>query len=192
MKVEIIGVIKSWDVGKNLEDKGLADFLFKELVGCNARCPFCQVPCDSHSGGKTQGNHSAILHRPQGLGGFSYIESKKSVTTVCSADIASKRRFRDSRTNFQWQNYRDYYKFYPNWSIHGDANPCVEKYWKWVLANFNVDIARHYSQNPGDIPEQWSNYSTQDIKKDIEDNYHVRVDISDLRNTSALVALSGK
>ena len=45
VKVEIIHLIKSWDVGKNLEDKGLADFLFVELVGCSARCPFYRVPC---------------------------------------------------------------------------------------------------------------------------------------------------
>ena len=180
VKVDIIRVIKSWDVGKNLEDKGLAGFLFVELVGCSAKCPFCYVPCDAHSGGKTQGNHSAILHRPQGLSGFSYKNSKNLVTSVCSADVASQGRFRSHRTNFQWQLYRDYYKFYPNWTIHGEADPCVEKYWKWVLANFNTDIAGHFSQNPGIIPEQWRNYSIENIKQDIEDNYHVQVDISEL------------
>ena len=181
VKGEIIRAIRSWDVGKNLEDKGLTQFLFMELVGCSARCPFCRVPCDAHSGGKTQGNHSAILHRPEGLSGFSYIDSNKLVTTVCSADVASQQKFRSWRTNFQWQFYRDYYKFYPHWTIHGEADPSVEKYWKWVLANFNSDIARHYSQSPGDIPQQWRNYSIEDIKQDIEDNYHVQVDISELQ-----------
>ena len=80
LKTDVTQVIDSWDVLKKLEAKDFDEFLFKEIMGCDARCPFCKVPCDAHSGGKTQGNHSATLHRPQGLGGFCYKDTDKLVT----------------------------------------------------------------------------------------------------------------
>ena len=180
VKGEIIRTINYWNVGKNLEDKGLAQFLFAELVGCSARCPFCKVPCDAHSGGKTQGKHSAILHRPQGLGGMYNVSDEKLAPILCSADVASTQSFSSEETNWELQPYKKYYKFYPDWTIHGEADPREEKYWKWAMAKFNTDFADYYSANEADLPRQWGNYSDSDIKKDIEDNYHVQVELSQL------------
>ena len=178
VKGEIIRAIKSWDVGKNLEDKRLAQFLFMELVGCSARCPFCYVPCDVHSGGKTQGKHSAILHRPQGLHGAAYVDKDKLVHAVCSAYVASNQTFRSRETKWETQPYKNYQKFYPDWTIHGEADPREEKYWKWVFAKFNREFAEYFSRNKGDLPDSWGKFSVNDIKKDIEDNYHVQTELS--------------
>ena len=178
VKAEISLAIKSWDVGKNLADKGLAGFLFTELVGCSARCPFCYVPCDAHSGGKTQGKHSAIMHRPQGLRGMGYVSNNKLTPTVCSAQVASSRNFQSFATKWEWQPYKNYHKFYPDWTIHGEADPREEKYWKWVFAKFNTEFAKYFSRNNGDLPDSWGKFSVSDIKKDIEDNYHVQTELS--------------
>ena len=67
VREDILKEISSWDVVSQLNKKNFTDFLFTEVVGCKAKCPFCKVPCDAHSGGKTQGNHSATMHRPEGL-----------------------------------------------------------------------------------------------------------------------------
>ena len=86
--------IRSWDVAKKLNEKGLGEFLFTELVGCAARCPFCNVPCDAHSGGKREGNHSATLHRPQGLGGYFGLKTSKLVTLDCCCKVTFDTSFR--------------------------------------------------------------------------------------------------
>ena len=174
VREDILKEINSWDVWLKLDSKNLTDFLFTEVVGCKERCPFCTVPCDAHSGGKTQGNHSATLHRPKGLGGRHWHETNKLVTEDCCLSIAADTLF---RRDDEWHPYRDYHKFHPDWTIYGNADPDVEKYWKWVFAQHNEMFAKYYSQEPADIPTEWGQYTDNDIKKDIEDNYHVQVDI---------------
>ena len=79
VKNEIRKKIDYWKVKNMLKQKKITEFLFKELVGCFATCPFCKVPCDSHSGGKTLGKHSATLHRPGGLGSYRWHNTGKRV-----------------------------------------------------------------------------------------------------------------
>ena len=167
--------ISSWDTGKKLDEKGLEEFLFTELVGCSSRCPFCKVPCDAHSGGKTEGNHSAILHRPQGLGGYVCNETECLVSEDCCFSIASKDDFR-SRDQENWVPYKKYQTVFPRWTIHGNADPRVEKYWKWVLAEHNTRFAGYYTSKGAALPVEWSRYTKEEIIQDTEDNYHITVD----------------
>ena len=174
LKSDVILVIDIWDVKEKLEAKEFDEFLFKEIVGCDARCPFCKVPCDAHSGGKTQGNHSATLHRPQGLGGFRYKDTDKLVSNDCCSDVGSNSTFtRDKDKNTYYKKYRE---VYPDWFIQGDADPDSEKYWKWVLANHNAEFAEYYKAKPADIPEQWAQYSVEEVTKDIVTNYAITAD----------------
>ena len=177
VREDLLKEINSWDVLWKLYKKNLTDFLFTEVVGCSERCPFCKVPCDAHSGGKCGGNHSATLHRPKGLGGFGWERTNKLVENDCSFSIAAGLRFRNEMTHGEWHKYRYYHQIYPNWSIHGSADPDVEKYWKWVFARHNEEFAKYYSREPADIPPEWEKYTSNDIKKDIEDNYHIEADI---------------
>ena len=176
LKKEITVLIDTWDIADQLKQRGLAEFLFKEVVGCKARCPFCKVPCDAHSGGKTQGNHSATMHRPQGLGGYCCLQTEILVSDDCCLSVASEHTFHSPATNWKFQSFKEYHKWYPNWTIHGNANPDVEKYWKWVFARHNASFAKYYSAKPAKIPLQWQRYKKTEIQKDIEDNYHVKVD----------------
>ena len=181
VKENLVQTIRAWNVKQKLEEKGmhgLTEFLFTEIIGCNATCPFCRVPCDNHSGGKTQGQHSATLHRPQGLGGKSWHKTSKLVVEDCPMGIALGTSFRHAE---EWVPYKEYQKIYPKWTIHGNTNPETEKYWKWVFAKFNAELAEYYSaEESDDIPEEWSEYTTKEIKRDLEDNYHIKVDISSL------------
>ena len=169
LKIDVRQVIDSWDVSEKLEAKEFDEFFFKEIVGCDARCPFCKVPCDAHSGGKTQGNHSATLHRPQGLGGYRYKDTDKLVPNDCCSDVGSNSTFtRDKDRNTYYKKYRE---VYPDWYIQGDADPDSEKYWKWVLANHNAEFAEYYKAKPAAIPWQWANYTLEEVTKDIVTNY---------------------
>ena len=172
--------IQAWDVRLKLQHKGLTEFLFKEIVGCTARCPFCQVPCDTHSGGKTHGNHSATLHRPQGLGSIRVIYNQKLVWSDCRSDIASDQMYVHGENYEKSTPYKKYYTIFPDWTIYGDSDPDVEKYWKWVFSQHNEDFAGYYSGYPAEIPAHWSTYEKQDISKDIEDHYYIKLDVCKL------------
>ena len=177
VRESVIDTINKWNIERKLEQKDLAEFLFKEVVGCSKKCPFCAVPCDAHSGGKTQGNHSATMHRPEGLGGVRYVSTNRLASSDCCTAVASNEKFQSAETNWVFQPYKMYHKWYPTWTIHGNATPDVEKYWKWVFAHHNTAIAHHYSAKNASIPPQWIVYRKAEIAKDIQDNYHVPVDL---------------
>ena len=177
VKKEVVETIDSWDVKTKLKERDLPNFLFKEVNGCSAKCPFCEVPCDTHSGGKSSGNHSATLHRPRGLSGYRKIESQKLVTGDCCLAVTTDQTFINSDTKDKNHPYKEYHKIYPNWTINGNADPDVEKYWKWVFGQYNAKFAEYYSVNEAELPEAWSKYKREEIKTDIEDNYHVKVEL---------------
>ena len=173
----VVTTINSWDVVTKLKERNLTNFLFKEVIGCSAKCPFCKVPCDTHSGGKSSGNHSATLHRPRGLGGRNYVDSLKLVTDDCCLAVTTDQAFRNKDTKGEWHPYKEYHKLYPNWTIHGSADPDVEKYWKWVFAQHNAEFAKYYTAKEAELPEAWSKYEREEIQKDIKDNYYIQVEL---------------
>ena len=175
LNASIRRTIRSWNVQQKLKDKQLTEFIFKEIVGCCARCPFCKVPCDNHSGGRTGGKHAATVHRPEGIAGFHWLEEGRLTTQDCRLSIASVGQFRNNKTRKKWHNYKDYHTVYPDWTIHGEADPDFEKYWKWVLARHNREFARHYGVKKADVPLEWANYEEDEIAKDMEIHYHVDV-----------------
>ena len=176
VKEEIKKMISEWDVPRKLKEMNLADFLFREIVVCRARCPFCLVPCDAHSNGKTSGNHSATLHRPQGLGGYAHPASKKLKTEDCRLDITTRKTFRSAVTDEKSTPYKEYIKMYPDWTIRGDADPDIEKYLKWVFAQHNRKFADYRGANEASIPDEWYKYERHEIKRDIEKHYGVKVE----------------
>lgn len=189
VKELVMEEVKHWDEMEIVQEKDLTEFAFREIIGCSAICPFCKVPCDNHSGGITKGKHAATLHRPEGLGGHSWdtgtsSSGKKQNTLICfdcKASVASQEYFRSDETNDKWHLYKKYFEIYPNWIIHGNSEPDVEIYWKWVLAQHNKAFAKHYCKNEAIIPAEWKRYRIDDIRKDIEKHYYIDVDISQLK-----------
>ena len=165
VKERVANKIKSWDVPRKLKDSGLTEFLFKEIIGCTARCPFCKVPCDAHSGGKSYGNHSATYHRPKGLSGKRFVSSQKLVCRDCCCSIASDQIFFHGKNNKKSTPFKKYYTVYPNWTIYGDSDPDVNKYWKWVFHSRTKHFADYYSAYSAELPVHWSTYQKQDYLK---------------------------
>ena len=107
---DVAKAINSWDVITKLEEKELTNFLFKEIIGCSAKCPFCKVPCDTHSGGKSSGNHAATLHRPRGLNGFRKTDSQKLVVYDCCLAVTTDQIFKNNDTKDECHPYKEYHK----------------------------------------------------------------------------------
>ena len=168
LKSDILEVIDSWSISTKLQEMRFADFVFKAVVGCTARCPFCKTPCDEHTGD----THSARIHRPVGLGGYRYTATNILLSKGCSACVCSDTRFQHGDDKENYIPFKKYNTIYPEWCIKPDVNPDVGKYWKWVFANYNTQIAEYYSAKPADIPERWTNYTKEEVKEDLKYYLH--------------------
>ena len=171
IKKDIIQSIDSWNIAEKLEEKCLAEFTFSELVGCSERCPFCKVQCDAHTGTRKGGNHSATFHRSQGLKGFVNTDDRRLITNDCPVLVASSHQFRSKDTKGVWRGLKEYNKVYPNWTIKPNADPDVEKYWKWVLAQHNKMFAAYYKADEANVPDEWCKYERDEIIKEIQQKY---------------------
>ncbi len=67
--------------------------LFNRVFGCGKLCPFCSAPCKA--GGKDHTEHFVILnnsvHRPEGIGYYFWVDTKKLVPDICSSLVASEK-----------------------------------------------------------------------------------------------------
>ena len=167
---EIRRTINNWDIAQKLTEKDFPSFVLDEIVGCRNRCPFCEAPCDAHSAGKTQGRHSATMHRPLGLIGVYDLKTNKLLTSDCCYNVASNYTFTHGEDN-RTTPYLHYQRVYPDWKIEKKVNPRVEKIWKWVLAKYNADFAKHYNAEKADVPDEWKNFQMDDIRRDLCDSY---------------------
>ena len=125
--------ITKWKVEDKLEEIKWGEFVYEEVRGCGKICPFCEAPCDAHTGGRKSGKHSATLHRPHGLREqgeyygwknwliFLKLLSRESID--CQAAVASDSyRFLDPKSE-KAIPYAQYEKVYPNWTIKPNPNP---------------------------------------------------------------------
>ena len=175
--------IEEWDIELKLNQIDFTNFLFKEIVGCDAVCPFCKAPCDVHSGGKSQGKHSVTMHRPIGLcaygrSGWVPFYSKRTLCVDTCSELVSSYFATFGNKDTYLTLFRNYYKIYPCWKIDGKSDPDVEKYWKWVFARYNAKFAEYYEANEASIPAAWMRYKTNEIIKEIEDNYNITVNMN--------------
>ncbi|KAI5607888.1 interferon-induced very large GTPase 1-like, partial [Silurus asotus] len=128
--------------------------LFKRVFGCGAQCPFCKAPCEA--GGKEHQFHHAAVHRPQGLGVYRYDESNKLCEEICTSSVHGNVKFASHKTDFQFQPYKDYQKYYPDWHIAHDMLIEASDYWKYVLVTFNKQFADRYKAEPAVYPDAWN------------------------------------
>ena len=161
LRSQIIQLIDDWDVTQKLSEKDFAKFVLAEIVGCRDTCPFCQATCDAHSAGKTQGRHSATMHRPLGLVGIYDLKTNKLLTSDCCYNVASNSTFMHGERNTATP-YLHFRRVYPDWNIDKKTNPNMQKIWKWVLAKYSAEFASYYDAEEADVPEEWKNFQTED------------------------------
>ena len=173
---------KRFNVEVYLNHMKLTEFMLEQTVSCRAKCPFYHVPCDFHSGGRTQGNHSATMHRPTGIVGYKHKNDKSLFTESCDFLVASKEKFkiRDGKAHLsKYKPFKEYRRYYPRWLIQGNADSDVEKYWKWVLAEYNTKFADRYGTKEANNPEEWNMYDTEEIIKELKEAYLDEDEMSD-------------
>ncbi|XP_074479604.1 up-regulator of cell proliferation-like isoform X3 [Sebastes fasciatus] len=156
---------------KNLHGKPQNE-LFTKLIGCGRQCPFCRVPCEA--GDRAHTEHWASLHRPQGLGRFSWSETEELVTDICSSSVTSRKRFRCSATKGELHPYKRYADIFPDWRIAPVASLQASDYWKYVMAKFNKHFAEAYEAKPADIPFIWKLITRKQAEKSLKVSFSIK------------------
>ncbi|XP_063060239.1 interferon-induced very large GTPase 1-like [Engraulis encrasicolus] len=136
------------------------DLLFSSLCGCGHQCPFCKTPCEAGVLGHT--THFSNMHRPRAFGRYTCHDSKKLIADICTTAVLSDGRFSGPDTNWDWIPYKEYKETYPDWDIAGDASIEASDYWKYVMKEFNRELANYYNAEPADIPDEWKALTKQD------------------------------
>ncbi|XP_060924705.1 up-regulator of cell proliferation-like [Limanda limanda] len=148
------------------------DQLFKRVFGCGRQCPFCKVPCEA--GGKEHKQHHAAIHRPQGLGRYRCLSSKKLINSLCTTDVHSDRVFKSTDTKWELHPYKDYKEYYPDWIIPPDRTIEASDYWKYVLVQYNDRFAEEYKAKPADVPEAWRRLTKEQALKGLKDAFNMK------------------
>ena len=145
------------------------DILYDRLIGCTAKCPFCQEQCDvTATRGSHSGYHSVSFHRPKCLGKYSYVNSKNLILDICTESPPDE-TFQCQETNWKPVPCRDYNRIFPSWRIPL-RNLCGRepKYWQWFIHEHRDDVIRWASAEGADIPPDWGNISRSEAIKSLE------------------------
>ncbi|XP_075037380.1 up-regulator of cell proliferation-like [Mixophyes fleayi] len=140
--------------------------LFITVFGCGEQCPFCKVPCEA--GGTDHKEHFASTHRPQGLVGYRYIETRILFHELCSTDVVCNRTFACQATDWKPHPYKEYQTIYPNWKIQPDPSIEASLYWKYIFKEFNEEFAKEYKAKPADLPEDWSKITLEQALQSLD------------------------
>ncbi|KAJ8336674.1 hypothetical protein SKAU_G00378940 [Synaphobranchus kaupii] len=150
--------------------------LFNRVFGCGKQCPFCKTPCEA--GGKDHTEHFASLHRPKGIGTYTFLDSGKLVTDICSSLVASEKKFRLRGTKEGqdeiFHPYKDYRSIYPDWCIQPDTSIQASDYWKYIFNRFNKRFAKEYDAKPADIPPLWRKITKAQAMENLKESYQMK------------------
>ena len=155
------------------------DILYDRLIGCTAKCPFCQEQCDvTATHGSHSGRHFVSLHRPSCLGRYSYLDHKNLVLDICTE--SPHETFQCQETNWEPVPNCDYDRIFRNWYIplrnsygifgiiQSHTSKREPKYWQWFIHEHRDDVIRWASAEGADIPPDWGNISRSEAIKSLE------------------------
>ena len=150
------------------------DILCKTLLGCCEQCPFCKEQCElTTPDHDCDCKHSVELHRPQCLGGYRWIASQEMTLSICSSSVASNATFENDDTKWKLHPYKEYQTYYPEWIITSDSSRQAASFWKWFVANYSVQIAKHFNMKETQIPDTWTSLTWGEVKKDLKTSYNL-------------------
>uniref|UniRef100_A0A8C5QZN7 VLIG-type G domain-containing protein n=1 Tax=Leptobrachium leishanense TaxID=445787 RepID=A0A8C5QZN7_9ANUR len=171
---QIISKIKSTCFRSVLSNVTLQpeNVLLKMVIGCGKQCPFCKVPCEAS--GADHKEHSATIHRPQGLGTYRNSVTQVLCSSICSTDVVSNTIFRNLVTGLKYYPYKEYRRFYPDWSIQPDDSIESSDYWKYVFVKFNGKFAEEYEAKPAALPCNWNQITKEQALGSLEKVFNVK------------------
>lgn len=138
-------------------NENLVPNIMKKLWGCSETCIFCNEPCirtDKDHVDLLQ-DHECLQHRPQGIGGFNWVKSSKLCVEFCNHWVGTDQTYilNRGKENEERRKYREYKKHYPHWDIPHSHDK--SQYWMWMMCKFKDQLAKMYSKEQPDIPENW-------------------------------------
>ena len=148
------------------------NILCDTMLGCCEQCPFCKEMCELTTPNHDC-KHSVESHRPQCLRGYAWTSTGKMTLDVCSARVASDAKFRNHDTDYKLHPYKNYRIFYPKWDITPDPSREALSYWKWFVARYSAQIARHFKMKETEIPDSWKSLTWEEVKEDLKRSYHL-------------------
>jgi hypothetical protein len=152
----------------------VVDKIMTSVIGCIEACPFCGEICILGQPHDDSVAHQTPYHRPQGIKGYRWnkhfdsTKINKLVIETCPQDVAGNGRFKNSDTNDEWVNYKDYRTvndYYRSWKISPDLSLESSSYWKWFMATYSSELADHYNAKEPDIHSTWKSLTKE---KEIE------------------------
>ena len=139
------------------------------ILECKALCPFCKEPCQLSAG--EHEHYCGTFHRPQGITGWRYLESKMICLEECTTNILRNGLFRYKGKWYKHKDYRTVNEYFNSWRIL-EEDAIQSKYWQWVLYTFHEEFVDHYSILPNDkIDQECSDLTVKEVIDDIEMHY---------------------
>lgn len=126
------------------------EILIDQLCNCCwVKCPFCAAVCTNTMKDHSPDDHSTPFHRPGGIIGSHYVQTKVLSITFCTTIVASEGGFYSSSEKyFPYKQYRTAGPPYDTWSITPDGSKLA--YWKWFVCRFKTQLEEHYEEKvPG-------------------------------------------
>ena len=148
--------------------EGVIDILADHTLGCKEQCPWCGALCSITSKKhvkKEKNLHSALQHRPQGVGGLRWVSDSTLVTMNCTTAVASTTGFLYKGTSIPCKEYK---KVYPKWEIPADASLDASLYWKRFMAQNVTELASWYDARVPDIDQVWRNITKEEAKENLK------------------------
>ncbi|KAG6925030.1 upregulator of cell proliferation, partial [Chelydra serpentina] len=174
LQQQILAELKELEIKSKLSSLPLKpqDEIFKRVFGCGKQCPFCKVPCEA--GGGDHKGHFASVHRPQGLGKYRNVVTEKLPYSLCSSDVISNSKFRNSNTGWKDHPFKDYRQYYPDWHIQPDPSITASDYWKFVFKEFNQQFAKEYGAKPADLPADWQKITKEQALESLKEAFTMK------------------
>uniref|UniRef100_A0A673W3K6 Fibronectin-like n=1 Tax=Salmo trutta TaxID=8032 RepID=A0A673W3K6_SALTR len=134
--------------------------LFIRVFGCGRCCPTCKAPCDVE--GESHRRHSALIHRPNGLGWYKLKGTGKLETEICSESLYSMYK-RKLNASFNHANKC-------RWTLQL-GNSQATDYWKFLFVKHNEEYAELHHALPADLPGDWSSITREQALKSLIETF---------------------
>ena len=147
------------------------DSLFEAVAGCTEQCPFCKEQCDHTIDKHPSSVKHSVQHRPECLGGYRWEKDNTMVLDICTSLVHGDYRFQNSDTNHQYHPYKEYTKYYPDWSIPDDTSITASLYWKWLVGNYPTEIEELFGRSKTTIHDEWKALKWPKVKEWLKKEY---------------------
>ena len=147
--------------------------LFEEVSGCTEQCPFCREQCDHTIDEHPSTVKHSVQHRPQCLGGIKRKKDNTMVLDICTSLVRGNGHFSNTDTGGKDCPYKEYTKYYPDWSILEDTSHTASLYWKWLVGNYSTEIEAIFGHSKTTIRKEWKALKWPEVKAWLKKEYRL-------------------